>query len=258
MIGAIIGDVAGSIYEWRNIKTTDFPLLSPACHFTDDSVMSIAVADALQHGTDISAAMRRYGNLYPYAGYGGRFRQWLNDSSMGDYGSFGNGSAMRASAAGWIAGSLEEAIEIGRQTAIPTHGHPEGVRGAQVVAGGVWLLRNGADRQQLRDWVTAQGYSLDFTLDEIRPTYRFDVTCQGSVPQAVVAFLEADDFESAIRKAISIGGDSDTIACIAGSLAEAYFPVPEELIVQVCAKLPPDLLNPLIAFEAQYATPLPL
>lgn len=257
MIGAIIGDYIGSIYEWNNIKTTDFPLFSPGCRFTDDSVMSVAVADALMHGTDIAAALRKYGRMYPGAGYGSRFSYWLTSDDEGDYGSFGNGSAMRVSAAGWIAASLEEALELARRTALPTHSHPEGVRGAQVVAGCIWLLRRGHSKQRLRDWVTAQGYSLDFTLDEIRPGYQFDVTCQGSVPQAIQAFLEAGSFEEAIRLAISIGGDSDTIACIAGALAEACYGVPDELLQPVVRALPEALYAPLAAFEARYAAPLP-
>ena len=257
MIGAVIGDFVGSIYEWHNIKTIDFPFFSPTCRFTDDSVMSIAVADALMNGTSVAASLRKYGRLYPQAGYGGRFRQWLQDDNAEDYGSFGNGSAMRASAAGWMASALEEALELARQSAIPTHGHPEGIRGAQVVAGCVWLLRNGADKQIIRDWVTSQGYALDFTMDEIRPAYQFDVTCQGSVPQAIEAFLEAEDFESAVRLAVSIGGDSDTIASIAGALAEACWGVPEDMKAHVVSCMPENLYLPLAAFEAKYAKPLP-
>ena len=257
MIGAVIGDFVGSIYEWHNIKTTDFPFFSPACRFTDDSVMSIAVAEALMNGTDMAASLRKYGRLYPRAGYGGRFLQWLQDDGAGDYGSFGNGSAMRASAAGWIASTLEEALALAQLSAIPTHSHPEGVRGAQVAAGCIWLLRNGADKQQLRNWVVSQGYALDFTMDEIRPDYQFDVTCQGSVPQAIEAFLEAADFESAVRLAVSIGGDSDTIASIAGALAEAYWGVPEELTAHVVSCMPKNLYLPLAAFEAKYARPIP-
>lgn len=257
MIGAVIGDFVGSIYEWNNIKTTDFPFFSPNCRFTDDSVMSIAVAEALMNGASMAASLRKYGRLYPSAGYGGRFRKWLLDDNAEDYGSFGNGSAMRASAAGWIASTLEEALELARQSAVPTHGHPEGIRGAQVVAGCVWLLRNGADKQEIRTWVSSQGYALNFTIDEIRPTYKFDVTCQGSVPQAIETFLEASDFESAVRLGISIGGDSDTIASIAGALAEAHWGIPEHLVEYVVSHMPENLYTPLAAFEAKYARALP-
>ncbi len=257
MIGAIIGDYVGSIYEWNNIKTTDFPFFSPTCRFTDDSVMSVAVADALMNDTDLAASLRKYGRMFPQAGYGGRFREWLRNDAAPDYGSFGNGSAMRASAAGWMASTLEEALELARQSALPTHSHPEGVRGAQVTAGCIWLLRHGTDKPALRDWVVSQGYALDFTIDEIRPSYQFDVTCQGSVPQAIEAFLEADDFESAVRLGISIGGDSDTIACIAGALAEACWGIPEIFVEHVVNHMPMALYKPLAAFEAKYAKALP-
>ena len=257
MIGAIIGDFVGSIYEMDNIKTTDFPLFSPTCRFTDDTVMSIAVADALMNGLDMAATLRKYGRLYPQAGYGGRFRQWLMDDAMPDYGSYGNGSAMRASAAGWMASSLVEALDLARLSALPTHSHPEGILGAQVVAGCVYLLRQGTDKPALRQWVESMGYSLDFTIDEIRPVYQFDVSCQGSVPQAIVAFLEAEDFESALRLGVSIGGDSDTIACIAGALSEACWGAPEEMVQHVVHHMPEVLYAPLAAFEAKYAKPLP-
>lgn len=257
MIGAIIGDFVGSIYEWNNIKTTDFPFFSPTCRFTDDSVMSVAVAEALMNGTNMAASLRKYGRMYPEAGYGGRFRQWLHSNDMPTYDSFGNGSAMRASAAGWIATSLEEALELAKQSAMPTHSHPEGIRGAQVAAGCVWLLRQGKTKDDIRAWVTSQGYSLDFTIDEIRPVYQFDVTCQGSVPQAIVAFLEAEDFESAVRLSISIGGDSDTLASIAGALAEAHWGVPDWIVRHVVSRMPQPLYVPLAAFEAKYANPLP-
>ena len=258
MIGAIIGDYVGSIYEWHNIKTTDFLFFSPTCRFTDDTVMSVAVADALMNSVDMAASLRRNGRMFPQADYGSRFRAWLQDDSAADYGSYGNGSAMRASAAGWMAASLEEALDLARQSALPTHSHPEGIRGAQVVAGCICLLRQGADKPSIRQWVEDMGYRLDFTLDDIRPAYTFDVTCQGSVPQAIVAFLEAEDFESAVRLAVSIGGDCDTIACIAGALAEARWGVPEGFVRHVAERLPAELYQPLAAFEARYAKPLPL
>ena len=258
MIGAIIGDYVGSIYEMHNLKSMDFPFFSPTCRFTDDSVMSIAVADALMNGLDMAATLRAYGCRYMNAGYGGRFRAWLLDDSIPDYGSYGNGSAMRASAPGWMASTLEEALELARQSAIPTHSHPEGIRGAQVLAGCIWLLRHGTDKSALRDWVISQGYALDFTIDAIRPVYKFDVSCQGSVPQAIECFLEADDFETAVRLGISIGGDSDTIACIAGALSEACWGVPDAFVTHVVSKMPEGLYKPLAAFEARYAKALPV
>ncbi|MBQ4579225.1 MAG: ADP-ribosylglycohydrolase family protein [Clostridia bacterium] len=257
MIGAIIGDYVGSIYEMDNIKTTDFPFFSPFCRFTDDTVMSIAVADALMNSLDMAASLSKYGRMYPAAGYGGSFRRWLASDDAPSYGSYGNGSAMRASAAGWVAASLEEALQLAEQSALPTHSHPEGIRGAQVVAGCIWLLRQGKTKAEIRQWVTDQDYSLDFTIDQIRPVYQFDVSCQGSVPHAIAAFLEAEDFESAIRLGISIGGDSDTIACIAGALAEVYWGAPDWMVAHVVARLPEPLYTPLADFEARYARPLP-
>lgn len=253
MIGALIGDYIGSVYEHRNIKSTEFPLFSDFCRFTDDSVMSVAAADALMNGREIGPAMRRYGRMYPCAGYGGKFFSWLFDDSRGPYNSLGNGAAMRVSGAGWAAESLEEAMELGEKTALPTHNHPQGVLAARIIAGAIWLLRHGRDKKDIHKWVTENGYALDFSLDQIRPFYFFDVTCAGSVPQAITAFLESDDFESAIRLAISIGGDSDTIACIAGALAEAYYGVPMEIAQRVLSVLPPELGVPLRAFEEKYA-----
>lgn len=255
MLGAIIGDYVGSIYEWHNVKTTDFPLFSPKCRFTDDSVMTVAVADALMNGQDVAASLRRYGRLFPRAGYGGRFRQWLASDDAPAYGSFGNGSAMRVSPAGWMADSLEDALRLAELSALPTHDHPEGLRGAKVVAGCIWQLRHGMGKDDLRRWVGEQGYALNFTLDEIRPRYKFDVTCQGSVPQAIEAFLEAEDFEQAIRLAVSIGGDSDTLACIAGALAEAFYGVPPALGEHVIGKMPPALREPTQAFRQRYCQP---
>ncbi len=257
MIGAIIGDYIGSAYEWSNIKTTDFPLFSSVCRFTDDSVMSIAVADALMNHLPMADTLRRYGRLFPDAGYGGRFRQWLLHDDMPAYNSFGNGSAMRASAAGWMGKTLEEALDLAAQSAAPTHNHPQGILGAQMVAGCIWLLKNNYSKEELIEWVEGSGYSLDFTLDEIRPSYEFNVTCQGSVPQAIKAFLESTDFESAIRLAISIGGDSDTIACIAGALAEAYYPIPFRFVSVIVNHLPPSLMEPLSRFDMTYAMKLP-
>lgn len=249
ILGAICGDIAGSRYEFHNIKTMLSPdeLIGAGCRFTDDTVLTCGVADALLQKMDglpdgwfrdegyrqtmteqFCQSIRRYGQTYPHAGYGGRFRRWLQEKDARPYGSWGNGSAMRASFAGWAASSMEEALALGELSAAVTHDHPEGIKGAQVVAGSIFLLRQGAGKEELRQFVSWY-YPLDFTLDEIRLDYRFDVSCQGSVPPAVMAVLEGEDFCDVLARAISIGGDSDTIAAIAGSMAEVLFPIPQFL-----------------------------
>lgn len=243
MIGAIIGDIVGSIYEFDNIKRKDFPLFSTDCDFTDDTVMTIAVAKALaqynkedgleKFKSDLVDVMHEVGCRYPHCGYGGFFLVWMMKNHREPYNSFGNGSAMRVSAVGWYANSLEEAELLAKATAEVTHNHPEGIIGAQATAAAIWLARNGRDKEGMKElikeYIEAKYYRLDFTLDEIRPTYDYEVTCQKSVPQALVAFFESTDFEDAIRNAISIGGDSDTIAAITGSVAEAFYGVDEDL-----------------------------
>ncbi len=251
VLGALVGDVVGSTYEFSNVKTQDFPLFPAGSCFTDDSVMTLAVAqalmDALHHRQPISTAlvarMQELGNRHPGAGYGGRFSAWLGAAIPEPYESWGNGSAMRVSPVGWATNSLEAAELLAAETAKVTHNHEEGIRGAQAVAGCIVLARQGASNDQIRTYMHGRmGYDLDFTLDQIRPTYTFDVSCQGSVPQAVVAFLEGAHFEDVVRKAVSIGGDSDTIAAIAASIAHARFGVPELLARSVRAFLSPDLL----------------
>lgn len=229
MLGAIIGDFVGSIYEMENIHTTDFPFFSDSCTFTDDTMMTVAIAQALLEDQDYARHLRAYGRMYPHAGYGSRFLAWVNDPDAPAYNSFGNGSAMRVSPVGWLANSLEEALALARDTALVTHNHPDGVLGAKIVAGCIFLLRQGTHREDIRRWVEHMGYPMNHTIAELQQTYSFDVSCRGSVPQAIQAFLEATDFESAIRLAISIGGDSDTIASIAGALAEVVYPIPENM-----------------------------
>lgn len=239
MVGAIIGDIVGSIYEFDNIKTKEFELFDKNCIFTDDTVMTIAVADAIAHyslNKNISNFKRRlvrtlykYGNLYPSAGYGGRFMDWLEGDNLEPYNSCGNGSAMRVSSVGWYAHNLKEAEDIAAATSEVTHNHPEGIKGAQAVAGAIFLARTGHSKEEIRAYVVNNYYNIDFTLDDIRPYYEFEVICQKSVPQAFQAFFESTSFEDAIRNAISIGGDSDTIAAITGSIAEAYYGVDEEI-----------------------------
>ena len=239
VIGAIIGDIAGSRFEFDNIKTKKFDLFHRSCDFTDDTVMTLAVGKALIGQKPLEApeafkkhlveTMHEVGGRYPYCGYGGNFVEWIVRRRTTPYNSFGNGSAMRVSAAGWAAASLREAEEIAKLTAEVSHNHPEGIKGAQAVAASIFLARWGKDKGEIKRYITEKYYKIDFTLDEIRPYYDFDVTCQGSVPQALEAFFESTSFEDAIRNAISIGGDSDTIAAIAGSVAEAYYNIDKSI-----------------------------
>lgn len=237
MIGAIIGDIAGSRFEWHNHRSKDFELLHPKCHFTDDTVMTLAVCDALMNslpdysdlGEQSILSMQRIGREYPYCGFGGMFKKWVHSDSPVAYNSFGNGAAMRVSGCAYVADSLDEVKRLSKAVTEVTHNHPEGIKGAEAVAIATYLARIGTGMADIREYVTTNYYPLNFTLDEIRPTYKFDVTCQGSVPQALEAFFESTSFEDAIRNAISIGGDSDTIAAITGSVAEAYYGVPANL-----------------------------
>lgn len=241
MLGTIIGDVVGSIYEPRHhhIKTKDFLLFSSNSHVTDDTVMSCAVAEALYSykqtkkinlfKVELVNSMRKFGNAYPHAGYGRAFKKWLQENHPKPYGSYGNGSAMRVSPVAYVADCLQEAEELAKASAEVTHNHPEGIKGAQAVVSCIFLARKGKNKQKIKSYIESNYYKLDFSLDEIRPHYKFDVSCQGSVPQAIVAFLESSNFEDAIRNAISIGGDSDTIAAIAGGIAEAYYGIPDHL-----------------------------
>ena len=233
MIGAIIGDIVGSIYEWHNIKTKEFSFFQDRCFFTDDTVMTVAVAEGLMNGgakDDFIDAMKKYGRIYPDVGYGGRFGSWLFSKDREPYHSWGNGSAMRTAAVGWWFDSLEETRRMAALVAGVTHDHPEGIKGAESTAAAIFLARNGHSKAEIRDYVEREfGYDLSLTIDKIRPAYRFDVSCQGTVPQAIIAFLESTDFEDAIRNAISLGGDSDTLAAITGSIAEAPYGVPRKL-----------------------------
>lgn len=252
MIGAMVGDIVGSIYEFNNIRTKDFELFKKECFFTDDTVMTVAVADAiLQCGEVVDyeffkgvlvKIMKTYGRMYPYSGYGGRFSLWLRSDISEPYNSFGNGSAMRVSPAGWYAKSLEEAEALAAATAEVTHNHPEGIKGAMVTAGAIFLAREGKSIEQIREYV-AKSYDVDFTLESIRDTYEFNETCQETVPQAMVAFFESVDFEDAIRNAISIGGDSDTLAAITGSVAEAFYGIGDDIKEKTLSYLDEVLLT---------------
>ena len=260
MIGAVIGDIVGSRFEWDNIKTKEFDLFSEKCMFTDDSVMSIAIAKAILDcdgsyenlGQSAIKNMQKIGRKYPSCGYGPMFRDWLFSENPEPYNSYGNGSAMRVSACGFVASSLEQATEMARQVTEVTHNHKEGIRGAEATAAAIFLARQGKSKEEIRDYINSNYYTLDFTLDEIRPCYDFDVSCQGSVPQAIVAFLESNGFEDAIRNAISIGGDSDTLAAITGGIAEAYYGVPNYIKLQALSFLDDNLREIVDLFEEKF------
>jgi ADP-ribosylglycohydrolase len=253
MLGAIIGDTVGSIYEFNNSKSTKFELFSPNSSPTDDSVMSMAVAEWLltdpEHTQEkLEESMLRWGKRYPHplGGYGGAFCRWLfYPEYLGGrhpYNSWGNGSAMRCSACGWVAKTLKEAEELAQRSAEITHNHPEGIKGAQSVAASVWMARNNATKEEIREYITSRFcYNLTMTCDDIRQEYRFDASCQGTVPQAIVAFLDSSDFESAIRLAVSLGGDSDTLTCITGAIAEAFYKdIPVEIIEEMHNRIDED------------------
>lgn len=248
MTGAIAGDIIGSVYEFDNIKTTDFPLFTNESDFTDDTIMSIAVADWLLNGGDLAKVMQRYGRKYPYptGGYGGRFSGWLRAKDPQPYNSWGNGSAMRVSAVGWRFDSLEKTLEVAEESAAVTHNHPEGIKGAQATAAAIYLARIGKSKPEIKQYIESTfSYDLDRTCDEIRPNYHFDESCQGTVPEAIIAFLDSTDFEHAIRLAVSLGGDSDTLACITGGIAEAFYGVPEDIQKEV-EKMLPEEFNEIV------------
>lgn len=245
MLGAIIGDIVGSVYEWNNIKTKDFPFWGTKNHFTDDSVMTLAVAKALMAGgkaKDFISSMQELGRLFPRAGYGGSFRRWLSEPNPEPYNSWGNGSAMRVSPAAWIGKTLEEVQALAKASAEVSHNHPEGIKGAQATASAIFLARTGHSKDEIRDYISkTYQYNLNFTIDEIRPTYDFDVSCQGSVPQAIVGFLDSTDFVDTIRNVISIGGDCDTTGAIAGAIAEGFYGIPEGIAKKGLLYLPQPL-----------------
>ncbi|MEZ4847599.1 MAG: ADP-ribosylglycohydrolase family protein [Bacteroidia bacterium] len=240
MLGAIIGDVIGSRFEKENIKSKTFELFTKDSRYTDDTVLTIATADKLINGGDYAQLYRKYAQKHPLAGFGGTFRKWMTGIIDGPYNSWGNGSAMRVSPVGYAFDTEEEVLEEAKISASVTHNHSEGIKGAQAVAMAIFVARKGQSKPEIKTYIeqTFQ-YDLSQTIEEIRPEYKFDVSCQGSVPQAIIAFLESTDFEDAIRTAISIGGDSDTIACISGAIAEAFYGgIPEELVEQTLARLP--------------------
>jgi len=260
MLGTIIGDVVGSIYEWDNIKTKDFPLFTKKNFFTDDTVITLAVAKALLNlNQDLKAwqtyliqEMQRIGLQYPHSGYGGHFRLWLRSKHPKPYNSYGNGAGMRISPVAYVANSVEEVKFLSHLITEVTHNHPEGIKAAEAIAIATYLAKTNHSKKDIKTYIQKHYYPLKFTLDEIRPTYQFDVTAQGSTPQAIVAFLESEDFEDAIRNAISIGGDSDTVAAMTGSIAEAFYGVPQSLKTEVLGYLTEDLKAIINLFTQQY------
>ncbi len=255
MIGAIAGDIIGSVFESHPIKTTAFPLFSEASRFTDDTVLSIAVADAILNNIDYAAALKSYGRKYPRAGYGMSFYNWMQSSDLKPYYSWGNGSAMRVSPVGFAFDATKDVLSEAERTAAVTHNHPEGIKGAQATALAIYLARQGNDKAAIREQISNRfDYNLNTTLAEIRPNYFFDVSCQGSVPQSIIAFLESNNFEDAVRLAISLGGDSDTMGCIAGGIAQAYYgKIATGIIEQVRQRLPVSLLRVVDQFNSTFS-----
>ena len=258
MYGAILGDIIGSPFEFdRGDKTKEFDLFTKGCDFTDDSVMTIAVGEALLAvGTQATVKeieeavvtnMQDWGKRYPYAGYGGRFGYWLGERNPKPYGSYGNGSAMRVSAAGWLYDSMERTREVARATANVTHNHPEGIKGAEATASAIYMARNGSSKEEIKEYIEREfHYNLDRTLDEIRPGYHMDETCQRTVPEAMIAFLESKDFEDAIRNAVSLGGDTDTLGAITGSIAEAFYGIPAVLLAECRNRIDDGLMTDVL------------
>jgi ADP-ribosylglycohydrolase len=259
MIGAIVGDVVGSVYEAHPHKSVDFPLLQPGSRFTDDTVLTIATARAILAGEPYGRVYLDFGRRYPRAGYGGLFRHWLDYDDSRPYFSFGNGSAMRVSPVGLAFDTAESVLAEAEKSAAVTHDHPEGIKGAQAVALAVFRARLGTPKPAIRSELeTRFGYDLSRTIDGIRPGYDFDVTCQGSVPEALIAFLEAESTEHAIRLAVSLGGDADTLAAIAGSVAEPFHrDLPKRAIDAVRDVLPAEFLDVIDAFDRAYPTAKP-
>lgn len=262
MIGAIIGDIVGDIYEFNNIKTKDFDFFGKNNSFTDDTVMTVCVAKALldwnRNGTleDFKEllidTMHGIGHQYPNCGYGGHFAMWILFNKREPYNSWGNGSAMRVSPCGFFANSLEEAQQLAKASAEITHNHPEGIKGAVATASAIYLARTGKSKEEIKDYICENYYNINFTLDEIRPTYRFNESCQDTVPQALESFFESVDYEDSIRNCISIGGDSDTMAAICGGIAEAYYGIPDNIKEIGLSYLDKRLLNIIKDFEKRF------
>lgn len=254
VLGSIAGDIIGSVYENFPIKTTEFPLFQSRSRFTDDTVLTLAIASSIMDKVDYASSLRTFGRKYPNAGYGGFFFNWLFDPESGPYNSWGNGAAMRVSPVGFAFATIEEVLVESQKTAAVSHNHPEGIKGAQAAALAVFLARTGAVKKEIQGEISRRfGYDLSRTLDEIRPQYRFDISCQGTVPEAITAFLESRDYEDAVRKAISLGGDSDTLACITGGIAHAFYKeIPQMIVREVRKRLPEEFLSIIDRFRDSY------
>ena len=254
MFGAIAGDVIGSVYEYPSMKDYNFQLFHKYSNFTDDTVLTIAIAYAILKREDYGIALKAFGRIYPGYGYGSMFNAWLRKDDNEPYNSWGNGSAMRVSPVGFGYNSIKEVLAEAERSAAVTHNHPEGIKGAQATALAIYLARKGRRKSEIRDKISSRfGYNLSRTLDEIRPHYTFNETCQRTVPEAIIAFLESDDYEDAIRKSVSLGGDSDTQACITGGIAQAYYrSIPKKIVERVNQVLPKEFLNIIKEFNTRF------
>lgn len=253
MLGSIAGDIIGSVYEFEAFKREDFPLFGADSFFTDDSVLTVATADKLVNGGDYAALYRGWGRRCPGRGYGGRFGRWLKDEAMGPYNSYGNGSAMRVAPVGYAFDELSEVVLEAARSAAPTHNHPEGVKGAQAAAAAVFLARKGESKKEIAKYITKTfGYDLTESVEQIRQYYKFDESCQGTVPQAIICYLQSRDYEDAVRKAVSLGGDADTLACIAGGIAQAAYGLPAHIANRARGLLTAEMLAVLDAFEDRF------
>ncbi|AFZ15394.1 ADP-ribosylation/Crystallin J1 [Crinalium epipsammum PCC 9333] len=255
MLGAIAGDIIGSIYEFDNIKTKDFPLFSDDSEFTDDSILTVAVADTILNGGNYTEKFKQYFQSYPNpkGGYGGRYLRWASSDNSEPYNSFGNGSAMRVSPVGFAFNDLDSVLLEAKRSAEVTHNHPEGIKGAQATASAIFLARTGNSKDAIKSYIqNTFGYDLERTTEQIRHGYTFDVSCQGSVPEAIIAFLDSTDYEDAIRNAVSIGGDSDTIACITGGIAHAFYGIPDAIAQEVLSRLDELMYSVTTKFMSKY------
>ncbi len=256
MLGSIVGDIIGSVYEWNRIKTTKFPLFQDNSDYTDDSVLTIATAYSILNNVPYAQSYKDFSRRYPCRGYGGSFQGWIMSETLEPYNSWGNGSAMRVGPVGFAYETVKEVLEQAKRSAEVTHNHPEGIKGAQATALSIFLARKGNDKETIRKEISKRfSYDLNRTVEEIRPDYHFNESCQKTVPEAIVAFIDSDDFEHSIRLAVSLGGDSDTLACITGGIAEAYYKqVPYEIEDKVMVMLPEDFIRILQLFKKQYIT----
>jgi len=255
ILGAIAGDIIGSSYECNNVKSLDFELFTNDTFFTDDSVLTTATMFAILHHVDYTQVYQNFCRRYPHRGYGDNFKKWVYAKNPKPYNSFGNGSAMRVSPIGWYCDNIDDVLTEAKKSAEVTHNHPDGIKGAQASAVAIFLARTGKGKNEIKQFIADSfGYDLNRTIDEIRPTYEFNESCQGTVPEAIIAFLESNDFENAVRLAVSIGGDSDTIAAITGGIAEAFYrEIPEDISDFVQVILGPDLmLDAVIPFSEKY------